>query len=228
MQRIYAILDSRFLSRIGNVQTLLGVLAIGFPAVVLLVIAAAGLVDVAGWIPIACFAIWVAFAVLTCVAWATRRKQSTIASPLQQVVIAKGLPGARAALIESIAAAEYRARELIAETAIEWPINNHRVVFDLAEACREVVEEVSVLLAHQDELDHRWILAWERQPSWAGPRMWQPLTKEQLDVVTRYMSLQARRLREMIDFLNGGSDEPVRYAEIWARAEEPAAAPAPA
>jgi len=224
MQRVYRFLDSQFLSRVGNAETLVNIVGLGLAILVAVGLIASGVVDVAGWIPIACFAVWSVLALGYLAAWATRRQPSTIASPLARVVIGKGLPRSSQTLMTALANAESRVRDLISEAAVLMPVNNHRAAALLGAACEAFEAEVSALLRRQDELDERWLLLWERQPSWVGQRLFRPLTGADLDVLVKYMALHARQLGWMLDSLQGGGDEPVRHIRAWIAAEQRLAA----
>jgi hypothetical protein len=60
VRRLFSILDSAFVSRVGSATTLIRIVGLGFVLLVLVGLVAASVVSVAGWIPIVCFAIWAA------------------------------------------------------------------------------------------------------------------------------------------------------------------------
>jgi hypothetical protein len=112
-------------------------------------------------------------------------------------------------------------REFIAEAAILIPVNNQKAAHKLAQGYAALEAEVASLVESAKEFDERWSLTWAHKPSWFRDSLLRgPFTLETLSELTRYMALRNRQLGWMIDFLQGGSDEPVRHARAWAREAE--------
>jgi hypothetical protein len=111
IQRAFSILDSRFESRVGNATTLVRILGLGLFLVIGIGLAGAGVIGIAGWLAGVSFALWAVVALLVAASWTMRRRPSTIASPIDQVVIEKSLPGAAAAVLNALITAESTARE---------------------------------------------------------------------------------------------------------------------
>lgn len=67
--RMFALLDSRFLARVGNVGTLLKLLGVGVVIVIAAVATAAQLLPGQWWIPVVCIVAWLSVALPVLVAW---------------------------------------------------------------------------------------------------------------------------------------------------------------
>jgi hypothetical protein len=221
MRRLFSILDSVFLSRVGNARSLIGIAGLGLALVVLAGLVGAGIVRAAGWIPVGCFVIWCVYVVA---AWGMRRQPTTLSSPLAQLVIASRLPGSSSVFASALVRAEAQARELIAEAAILDPVNNQAAAAEFARTYREFEAEVASLLRTADEFDERWELLWARKPSWVRDYMLEsPFTRESLDFLTRYIAHRARQLGYMMKFLQDGDDHVVRHIRGWVAHDEAAA-----
>jgi hypothetical protein len=85
VRRLFSVLDSAFVSRVGSATTLIRIVGLGFVLVVLVGLVGAGVVSIAGWIPVVCFAIWAVIALLLAAAWTMRRQPSTLTSPPEPV-----------------------------------------------------------------------------------------------------------------------------------------------
>jgi hypothetical protein len=221
MKRVLRFLDSRLLTRVGAVAT---IITLGIALVGLMRAQGADLAREAGWITLLCFGIWAALSVLLIVSWLGRRRPSMVASPAAHLAISRGIPGSSRALHAALARAESKGREFIAEAAILMPVNNQKAACDLAQGYTDFESEVASLIRSAKEFDERWSLTWERKPSWFEDYLLKgPFTLGMLSELVRYMALRNRQLGWMLDFLQGGSDEPVRHAKAWARAGERAA-----
>lgn len=218
VRRAFDIIDSRFVSRVGNALTLWSLLSLG--AVLLLVIGLVGaaVIQVAGWIPLVCFGLWIVVACLLGVSLLLRRTRSSLASPMARVAIERGLPRASMALVNALREAEARGREFIAEAAIPCPVNNQGPTAAFADTYRQFENDVASLVHDSNELDERWELAWAHKPTWADARLLEtPFTRGRLDVLVRYMAQRNRQLGWMLEYMQCGNDEPVRH---WATPED--------
>jgi hypothetical protein len=221
VRRLFSILDSAFVSRVGSTTTLIRLLGLGITLVVLVGLVGASVVRIASWIPVVCFAIWALIALLLVTAWTMRRQASTLASPLAQFAITGGLPGSSSELFAALVVAEARARVFVAEGAILDPIDNEAEAAHFARAYTAYEAEVASLLRRADQLDDRWWLLWNHKPSWARTHLFEPpFTRATLDVVTRYIAHRARQLGYMLEFLRNGNDRPVRYIRAWVEHDE--------
>jgi hypothetical protein len=221
VRRFFSILDSAFVSRVGSTMTLIRMVSLGLALVVLVGLVGAGVVHIGGWIPVVCFVVWALIAVLLTAAWTMRRQPSTLASPLAQLVIARGLPGSSSELLGALVVAESRAREFVAEAAILMPVNNQGEAVQFARSYGAYEAEVASLLARADEFDDRWELLWKHKPSWARSHLLEPpFTRATLDVLTKYIAYRARQLGGMMEFLRSGNEQPVRYIRAWVTHDE--------
>jgi len=226
VRRVFQLLDSLFVSRVGNALTWLSILSLGAALVVAVGLVGAQVVHVAGWVTLACFGVWSLVALLFAVASVMRRQPSTLSSPAAQIVIAKGLPRSSAALLNALVRAESQGREFIAEAALLDPVNNQEPTADFARNYSAYEADVAALLTNTNELDDRWSSLWARKPSWVeghlGDLLEPPFYGEKLEVLGRYIALRTRQLGWMIRYLQGGTDEPVRYIRYWpTQGEEP-------
>jgi hypothetical protein len=213
-------------SRVGNATTLGRMIGLGFALVLATGLVGAKVVHVGGWIPVVCFGIWGLVALLLAAAWTMRRQPSSLASPVAQLVIARGLPRASSEMFGALVRAESRAREFIAEAAILDPVNNQTRAAEFARAYSAYEHEVASLLKRAGEFDERWDLLWARKPSWARDHLLEsPFTRETLDVLTRYIAHRARQLCYMMKFLRDGDDRVVRYIRAWVAHDEASAEP---
>jgi hypothetical protein len=117
MQRVFQLLDSVFLARVGRAGTLIRIIGLGALPGGRSRLGRRGGRRVAAWVPLVCFGIWALLVLLLVVALLLRRQPSTLASPGARIVIAKDLPYASAALLRALSAAEARGREFIADAA---------------------------------------------------------------------------------------------------------------
>jgi hypothetical protein len=228
VQRLFSILDSAFVTRVGSATTLIRIVGLGIALVLSVGLVGAGVVSVAGWIPVVCFAIWAVITLLLAVAWTMRRQPSTLTSPFARFAITRGLPGSSSELFAALVIAEAQAREFVAEGAILDPVDNQAEAASFARAYTAYEADVASLLRHADQLDERWGLLWNRKPSWARSHLLEPpFTRGTLDVVTRYIAHRARQLGYMMEFLRNGNDRPVRYIRAWVEHDEASSGAAP-
>lgn len=111
--RVLALLDSRFLTRVGNVNVLLQLLVLGALILIVVIATAVDAVPVSGWIPVACFVAWLAAAIVVVSAWRTKehREQAIKAvarfdhPPLDQARVATDEWSQRALLAQALAVA---------------------------------------------------------------------------------------------------------------------------
>ena len=221
VRRAFDIIDSRFVSRVGNALTLWSLLSLG--AVLLLVIGLVGaaVIQVAGWIPLVCFGLWIAVACLLGVSLLLHRTRSSLASPIARIAIERGLPRASIALVNALREAEARGREFIAEAAILCPVNNQEPTATFADTYRQFEKDVASLVHASNELDERWELAWAHMPTWADAHLLEmPFTRGRLDVLVQYMAQRNRQLGWMLEYMRSGNDEPVRHVRHWATPDD--------
>jgi hypothetical protein len=67
--RILALVDSRFVTRVGNVGTLLKLVGVGVAVVIGVAATVAQLLPVRWWIPLLCFVVWLAVTLLVFASW---------------------------------------------------------------------------------------------------------------------------------------------------------------
>lgn len=104
-------------------------------------------------------------------------------------------------------------------------VNNQKAAFELAQAYAAFESEVASLIESAREFDERWSMTWARRPSSFDERLLAgPFTLGRLNELVRYMALRNRQLGWMLGYLDGGSDEHVRYASLWAKADDQASA----
>ena len=224
MRRLFSILDSAFVSRVGNATTLGRIIGLGFALVVATGLVGAKVIHVGGWIPVVCFGIWGLLALLLTAAWTMRRQPSSLASPFAQFVIARGLPRASSEMLSALVRAESSARRFIAEAAILDPVDNQTRATEFARAYSSYEQEVASLLIRAGEFDERWELLWARKPSWARDHLLEsPFTRHTLDLLTRYIAHRARQLGYMMKFLRDGDDRVVRHIGAWIAHDEASA-----
>ena len=225
MGRLFGLLDSRLLSRIGNAEILVRISFLGLGLVGGTVLAGAGVVDVVGWVPVACFGVWTVTSLLLAIAAIVRRQPSTVASPFAQLVIAKGLARSEATLLSALVEAESKGREIVAEAAILVPVNNQRAALELTQSFRALEAEVASLVRSTDRLDDRWELLWSHKATWwDDSALDYPWTRARLDDAVKHMAWRIRQLDLMIEFLRDGDDEKVRHIRSWVAAAEKRAA----
>lgn len=224
MNRVLRFLDSKSISRVGAVLTLVSVVGVGLGIVGLMYAEGADLLREGRWITLVCFGIWVLISALVIFAWAARRQPGIVVTPVARVAIAKGLPGSAGLLLAALLRAEATGREFIAEAAILSPINNHRAAYELAQGYAAFESEIGALIESAEVFDERWSLMWARKPSrYHDSVLRAPLTLGMLNELTQYMAHRNRQIGWMIDFLKTGNEEHVRHARAWARADERAA-----
>lgn len=221
VRRLFSILDSAVVSRVGSATTLIRIVGLGIALVVLVGLVGASVVRIASWIPVVCFVIWALIALLLAAAWTMRRQPSTLAPPLARFAITRGLPGSSSELFAALVVAEAQAREFVAEGAILDPVDNQAQAAHFAGAYTAYEAEVASLLRRADQLDDRWLSLWNRKPSWARNHLFEPpFTRATLDVGTRYIAHRARQLGYIMAFLRNGNDQPVRYIRAWVEHDE--------
>lgn len=216
MRTLLRMLDSRFLSRVGNFGLLLKIVGLG-AAVVL----AVALVQVAGWVPLACFGAWAALSALLVAMGLLRSRTPSFTSPAAHIAVRYSLPGATAQAVGALANARTAGRELIADVAVFQPVNNSGAAYELGRRIAAFRDEVGQLIATVDQLDERWELLWDRIPRKvpAGAAHG-PLTLEMVSQALRYLGHKMWQLQWMIEYLEGGSDRPVRHVRVWIEAHE--------
>lgn len=210
MRRLLGVLDSKWVAR---PLTVYGLVTLGAAVVTLVGV---------GVITLLYFVIWIVLAVALVFALMVSSRPSTVASPASRIVIATGLPGTTKALLAALERAEAAARTYIAEAAILNPVNNQAAANELAQAYVELEAEVGTLIANAPAFDERWSLLWTHRPSWAEnqPYCGRLFSRAMLDELVRYMAWRGGQLGAMIDFLNTGDDERVRYIRSWVKATE--------
>ena len=67
--RIIAVVDSRFVTRVGNVGTLLKMAGVGAVIVIAVVATIAQVLPLRWWMPLACFVVWFAMTTVIVVSW---------------------------------------------------------------------------------------------------------------------------------------------------------------
>jgi hypothetical protein len=144
MRRLFRLLDSRFVSRVGNAGTPFNLMWIGLGVVVTTGLAGASVLRVAGWIPVACFGVWTATSLLLVATWMLGRAPITLRSPFEHLMISRGLPGSSEALQRALALAEQQSREFIAEASIMNPVNNSKAATEFAHSYGSFEAEVAL------------------------------------------------------------------------------------
>jgi hypothetical protein len=221
MRALLGLLDSRFLSRIGNLQLLLKIIGLGASIVLAVGLVGAGIVQAAGWVPLACFGAWAALSSLMIVAGMLRSQTPSFMSPAARIAVRFPLPGRTAQLVDGLEKARDAGRELIADVAVFEPLNNSGAAYDIGRRISAYRAEVAQLVAATDELDERWELLWERIPREVPAGVAQgPLTLEMVGEAVRYLGLKMWQLKWMIECLEGGSDRPVRHVRTSIAAYE--------
>jgi hypothetical protein len=221
MRALFQLLDSRLLSRIGNLGLLFKIVGVGASIVLALVLIWAGVVQAAGWLPLACFAVWAVLSGLLIAAAILRSRTPSFMSPATHVAAKASMPGATGKLIGALDAARAAGRELIADVAIFEPLNNSGEAHDLGRRIQAYREEVADLIAASDQLDDRWHLLWDRIPRDVPAGVAHgPLTLEMVGQAVRYLGHKMWQLNWMIEYLQGGSDRPVRHVRGWVDAFE--------
>jgi hypothetical protein len=213
------LLDSRFLSRVGNLELLLKVVGLGAALAVAVALVGAGILDAAGWVPLACFGVWVTLAALLILTGLLRSQTPPFMSPAARVAVRHSLPRATARAIDALENARDAGRELIADVAVFEPLNNSGAAHELARRIGAFREQVGTLIAATEQLDKRWELVWGRVPRTvpAGAAHG-PLTLEMVGQTVRYLGHKMWQLEWMIEYLEGGSDRPVRHVRTWIEA----------
>jgi hypothetical protein len=221
MRRWLLILDSRLLSRIGNSVTLWSVLSSGAALVLVLGLAGAEAIRLAGWIPVIAFGAWVVVACLVSVSWLSQRKASPIASPATRLAIEHGRPRSTGTLLNALREAESRGREFISEAALLCPVNNQARAAEFARSYGGFEADVASLVSVADQFDERWELAWAHKPSWVDDYLLEaPFTRARLDELVKYVAHRNKQLAWMIDYLQTGNDTKVRLIRHWVAAKE--------
>jgi hypothetical protein len=214
------ILDSAFLSRLGNLGTLTTLASASFLGLVGFAAAVMVVVDRSGWISVACFVVWVALMVLAIVGVWSSRSSSAISSPYERLAIARKLPGAKGALIDSLARADIEGRAFVAEAKVMMTLSNHGPCYDVARRFAEWEDQLRQLIESTDLLDERWSWQWSRRPQWADDAVRiGPLTLGLADKLASYMAYRVRQVEGMIDFLQTGNEEGVRNVRALMKAE---------
>lgn len=197
------IVDSRFLSRVSNVQTLLGVLGLGATVLVAVALVSAEVIGIAEWIPVACFAVWTVAAALLAGAWTFRRQGTSLVSPFDARRLDRG---SDSAMLTALAEAEERGRAFIAEAAVLMPpLDGQQLTDAFVSRYVAYADEVASVLRRFPDLDERWLKLWQIRPTWVDDHLFEPpYTRGRLDTIVRYAALRARHLRALIEWLDGG------------------------
>ncbi|MDP8910422.1 MAG: hypothetical protein M3N47_15190 [Chloroflexota bacterium] len=114
---------------------LLKVVWLGVTIVIAIVLVAAGVVEVAGWVPLACFAVWTLFAALLAATGMLRARPQAFPSPAARIAVKYGLPGAAERVVVALDVAQKEGRELIADIAVFDTLNS-AAARGAAPACR--------------------------------------------------------------------------------------------
>jgi hypothetical protein len=230
MRALLRLLDSRFLSRLGNLELVLKIIGVGASVVLSVALVGAGIVQAAGWVPLACFAAWAALSALLVATGLLRSRTPSFMSPAARVAVRHSLPGATARVIGALEAARDTGRELIADVAVFEPVNNSGAAYEIARRITTYRKEVAQVIAATGKLDERWQLLWDRIPREVPAGVAQgPLTLEMVGQAVRYLGHKMWQLKWMIEYLEGGSDQPIRHirARVEAYEQEPRASKRP-
>lgn len=210
MHALLRMLDSKFLSRVGNLDVLLKVVGLGASIVIAIVLVAAGVVEVAGWIPLACFAVWVLFAALLIATGMLRAGPQAFTSPASRIAMKYGLPGAAERVVVALNAAQKEGRELIADLAVCDTLDKFGGNF--AERIATYRAEVAELIRSTDLLNDDWALLWDRIPRNVPDGVsYGPMTLEQADDVVSWFRYKMWQLDWMVTYIHTGDDKPVRH-----------------
>jgi hypothetical protein len=221
MRALLRLLDSRFLSRIGNLGLLVKIIGLGASVVLAVVLVGAGIVQAAGWVALACFGAWAALSALLIVTGLLRSRTPSFMSPAAHIAVRHSLPGATEQAIGALEGAWDSGRELIADVAVFEPLNNSGAAHEIAQRIGAYRQEVAQVIAAIDELDERWELLWDRIPREVPAGVAHgPLTLEMVGQVVRYLGHKMWQLKWMIEYLEGGSDRPVRHVRTSIEAYE--------
>lgn len=210
MRALLRVLDSKFLSRVGNFDVLLKVVGLGATIVIAIVLVAAGVVEVAGWIPLACFAVWTVFAALLVATGMLRVGPEAFTSPAARIAMKYGLPGAAERVVAALNAAQKEGRELIADIAVFETLNQSGG--DFAQRIATYRAEVAELIGSTDLLNDDWALLWDRIPRKVPSGVsYGPMTLEQADNVVSWFRYKMWQLDWMVTYIRTGDDKPVRH-----------------
>jgi hypothetical protein len=210
MHALLRILDSKFLSRIGNFDVLLKVVGLGAMIVIAIVLVAAGVVEVAGWIPLACFAVWALFAALLIATGMLRAGPQAFTSPAARIAMNYGLPGAAERVVVALNTAQKEGRELIADIAVFETLDQFGG--DFAQRIATYRAEVAELIGSTDLLNDDWALLWDRIPRKVPAGVsYGPMTLKEASAVVSYLRYKMWQLGWMVTYLHTGDDKPVRH-----------------
>jgi len=210
MHALLRILDSRFLSRVGNFDVLVKVVVLGATVVLALVLVAAGVVEVAGWIPLVCFVVWALFAALLIATGMLRAGPQAFASPAARVAMKLGLPGAAEQVVRALCTAQKEGRELIADIAVFDTLN--KFGGDFAPRIAAYRADVAELIGSTELLNDDWALLWDRVPRKVPVGVSHgPMTLGQADEIVSWLRYKMWQLDWMVTYVETGDDKPVRH-----------------
>lgn len=213
MHALLRMLDSKFLSRVGNFDVLLKVVGLGASIVIAIALVAAGVVEVAGWIPLACFAVWTLFAALLIATGMLRAGPQAFTSPAARIAVKHGLPGAADRVVVALSAARKEGRELIADVAVFDTLNKSGGNF--AQRIATYRAEVAKLIGSTDLLNDDWALLWDRIPRKVPVGVtYGPMTLGQADDVVSWLRYKMWQLDWMVTYVQTGDDKRVRHIRI--------------
>lgn len=197
-------LDSRFLSRVGNLDVLLKVSGLGFVVVLAVVLVAADAVEIAGWVPVICFGVWAVLTFALVALGMLRRAPSTLMSPAARIAIGRNLPASKAHVVRALERAQSAGRELIADLAVFEPLNKHGGGF--AARVTAFHADVRDLLGATELLDDQWSVAWDHIPT-QRPAAADvgPLTIAMKNELVAYLGHKMWVLQWAVDYLTSGS-----------------------
>lgn len=219
MHALLRVLDSKFLSRVGNFDVLLKVAGFGAAIVVVIGLVAAGVIEVAGWIPVACFAIWTLFAALLVATGMLRAGPQAFASPAARIAIKYGLPGAAERVVVALDAARKEGRELIADIAVFDTLN--KFGGDFGQRIATYRAEVAALIRSTELLNDDWALLWDRIPRNVPTGvLYGPMTLEEADHVVSWLRYKMWQLDWMVTYIHTGDDKPVRHIRLSVAARD--------
>jgi hypothetical protein len=203
MHALLRMLDSKFLSRVGNFDVLLKVVRFGAAILIAIVLVAVGVVEISGWIPLACFALWTLFSALLIATGMLRAGPQAFTSPAARIAMNYALPGAAERVVDALEAAQRAGRELIADVAVFNPLNKHGG--DFGERIATYRAEVAELIGCTDLLNDDWALLWERVPrKIAFGVSHGPMTLAMVADVVRYLGHKMWQLEWMVTYVLTG------------------------
>jgi hypothetical protein len=213
MRALLRILDSKFLSRVGNFDVLVKVVGLGATIVIAIVLVAAGVVEVGGWIPLVCFAVWTLFSALLIATGMLRAGPHAFTSPAARIAMKARLPGVAERVVVALNAAQKEGRELIADIAVFDTLNKSGGGF--AQRIAMYRGEVAELIGSTDLLNDDWALLWDRVPRNVPIGVsYGPMTLGQADEIVSWLRYKMWQLDWMVTYVQTGDDKPVRHIRI--------------